>query len=200
MKTLPFNRTAALTLLVWAAASAAHAQETSILWKTVNTMPAVVVPAYAGQPSPFPVAAVPVSNTGPDQAMLDEQQRQRDDALRSAESMMAGGRGILIDTRGLRVGGKVTGTRGSRVLIANEWVAEGQKIKVRTYRSPQAQEAIKTLAEYDSEAANVLTNRLNAELNAHPVLELTLKRIADKSLTFTSIKGTHEIQYNNDSR
>lgn len=172
--------------------------EEGLLWKSESIQPAVVVPAYAGQPSPFPtvkVAAAEVSSTDE----MDEKRRMRDEAFQSADRLVASGAALRPDLRVINVGGLVNGTLGSRALIGNQWVAVGAAVQVPQYKSSEALEAIKTLAEYDADAAQDLTSKLNGQLVAHRTLPLVLQRITSDTLVFKSSRGLNEIKFNMNS-
>lgn len=186
---------ALILILAAVMASATAYAEDSLLWKSSNPAFAVVVPAYGGQPSPFPSAApvqVDVSAT----SEVDEKRRLRDAAFDSAERQVNSGNALQADLRTLNVGGVVEGTLGRRVLVNNQWIGVGTQLGVRQYKSPVALEAIKALAEYDAGAADELTRHLNSQLTAQPILKLTLERITSGSLVLGSTKGKYDIKFN----
>lgn len=186
------SRRLALTCLLVAASGIAHADE-SLLWRANSTQLPVVVPAYAGQPSPFPGTGTATFAT----TVEEEQARQaRSAALEKAEHLLGTNQALAPELRSIAVGGRIEGQLGPRVLINNAWVGVGQQVSVRLVKSTQAIEAIATLREYDTAAADEFENRLNTAMGSHPVLNLTLSRITSDSLVFASPQGPQTVRIN----
>ena len=197
MITLTRRLAASLALLGVLTASTAMAQE-SLLWKTVNSTPASVVPPYTGQEGPFPrVVEEVVSATAPQDEALAEQQRQRDNAYNYAEGLLKSGKGFQPEMRLLRVGGMVEGNLGPRVLLNNQWVGVGTKVPVRLTKTAEIQEAIKLLANFDEAAASQMGQKLDGELSSNPLLQLSVQKITSQSLVLGAPGGkTYPINFN----
>lgn len=176
--------------------------EESLLWKSLANTPAVVVPPYTGQPSPFPKVATTaiVTQTQVDLAAIEEQRRMRDKAYNYADQLIKTGKAMRPELRTLSVGGMVDGRLGPRVLVNNLWVGEGTKVPVRQVRAPEALEALKVLAEFDETASTELTQAMNAELATNPTAMLTVESIKPKALILKGKDGvTYPINFSIDS-
>jgi hypothetical protein len=169
--------------------------EEGILWKSGNPGPANVVPTYTNQTSPFPMVAlapVAVSETAVDEALL-ERQRLRDEAFGRADTLVRSGGALQPMMNGLRVGGMLDGTLGARVLLNDQWVGKGSRVKVRQVKSITAVQAIQALKEYDPDAAAELSGTLNAELTRNYVAELVVSGITSRTLVLTGAKGVKHV-------
>jgi len=176
-------RLAALTLMaspVWA--------EESLLWKASNPLAPQVVPAYAGQGSPFPVKA-PTPEEVSATEVMDEQARLRDEALSYAQGLLQGNMALQPELRTLRIGGTLVGAQGARVLVNNDWIGLGNNVKVRQVKTREAVSALKALAEYDPSAAEQLNGSLNARLSSQPVVALKVLRITSTSVVLETPRG-----------
>lgn len=190
------NRLLFLALLLAAAVHSPVFAQEAILWRVTNTQAATIVPAYAGQPSPFPSKAT-VSATTPDLTAEEEEQRRlKAEALQKAEQLLASRLAITPEMRAISVGGRIEGEADPKVLINDQWVGVHTKVWVMVTKSPKALDAIKTLRDYDSAAADELDRRLSASISANPRLEMTLQKILPNSLVFTSPQGTQTVPIN----
>jgi hypothetical protein len=162
--------------------------EDNLLWKTVNNTPAQVVPTYGGQGSPFPLTVAPATDPSVS-AVLDEKARMREEAYSYAQGLLKGGSALQPEVRSLNVGGILVGALGPRVLINNQWLGQGDKVNVRQVKTSEAVNAIKALAEYDSNAAAELGADLNANLAARPIVGLTLQSVTSTSVVLTGPQG-----------
>lgn len=173
--------------------------EESLLWKAISTTPAVVVPTYAGQGSPFPKTELPAvasSNT----EILDEQARLREQAYNNAHNLLKSGNALVPDLRTISVGGVVEGNLGARVLINNQWLGVGGKIMARQYKTAAALEALKALTELDAAAGEDINQALNLELSQNPTVALTLRKITSNTLILGGPRGDTKININMNSK
>lgn len=188
-----------VAVLVAGAAWAGAAQaEDNVLWRAINPLGAESVPAYAGQPSPFPlpVVAKVVSDTQPEESSEEASIRAaRVTALQEAEKLLASRTAVAPDMGAIVVGGSIDGPQGRRVLINNQWVGINTQVAVRLVRSYKAASAIETLREYDTSAADELSRRLDVYIANNPVLKLTLQRIQSGTLVFSSQDGTQVVPF-----
>ncbi len=184
--------TMACTLGLWAGVS--HA-EGSLLWKTGNHNPAMVVPPYANQVSPFPKVIkekAAVAEQPDQQAVseaLAEQKRLRDEAFSRTEDLIRSGRGFEPMLGGLQVGGTLDGLLGKRVLLNNQWVGVGSGLDVRRVRTREMTETITLLKEYDADAAGQMESEMNTALAGNATVRLTVKKIEPALLTLASPSG-----------
>ena len=190
MNRLPLYLMTATSFTISCIAGHVWAEE-DLLWKSVAMTPAVVVPPFVSQPSPFPQAAVLISATQPvDTAALEEQKRLRDKAYNYAEQLIKNGQATRPKLSTISVGGMVEGILGPRVLVNNSWVGVGTDVKVRKVRSSDAVEALKVLNELDESASTELTQALNTELATNPLVTLVVHAITSTSLVLKSKGGT----------
>lgn len=189
-------RLLALILLLAAAGTAAHAQE-NILWRVINAQPATIVPAYSGQPSPFPgAAAAPSTTTAEITAEQEQQRRERAEALQKAEQLLASRLAVTPEMRAISVGGRIEGMAGPKVLINNQWVGVNTEVWVQVTKSQQALDAIQILRDYDSEAADELDRRLTQSINKNPRIRMKLQKILSNTLVFSTPQGSQRVPIN----
>ena len=166
--------------------------EESLLWKAIAVTPAVVVPPFTGQTSPFPQVAVPIVSVTEEVNMseIEEQKRMRDKAFNYAEQLIKNGRAMRPELSSISVGGMVEGQMGPRVLVNNLWVGKGTQVPVRQVRSAEALEALKVLGELDETASGELTQSLNSALAMKPTMLLTVTSIDATAMVLKSPDGT----------
>ncbi|MBI1308533.1 MAG: hypothetical protein GC129_01565 [Proteobacteria bacterium] len=165
-----------------------------ILWKAANSTSATVVPTYSGQPSPFPQVKAKVEEVSSTLDVEAEALRiARLQALHQAEQILNSKSAFQPQLQGLQMGGRVDGAAGPKVLIYNQWMGVGSQVRVALARTQNADAALDELRKYDSDAANLLENKLNKRLEANPTLDLTIIAIHPKIVEFKSIYGLHRL-------
>jgi hypothetical protein len=188
-------RLLALTAFFAALSGLASAQE-DILWRVTNSQAATVVPAYGGQPSPFPAGAAASNDVSSTlSAEEEDKRRQKAEALQKAEQLLASRLAITPEMRAISVGGRIEGAAGPKVLINDQWVGINTEVWVMVTKSQKALEAIKTLRDYDTEAADELDRRLNASISANPRLKMKLTKILPDALIFSTPEGTQKVPF-----
>jgi hypothetical protein len=175
--------------MVWH--TTAHAQQAGVLWRVINQASGTVVPAYAGQPSPFPSLQVKPKVVSATDPALEQARQARMLALQSAEALLNSAQALKPNYRNVRVAAVISGPRGSRVLMSNRWVSVGQQLKVPLMQTAEAQEALNTLKQYDSVAAAELADRLDDRITASPSQLITLQAITSATVVFTSSYGQY---------
>lgn len=163
------------------------------LWKVVSGLSPTVLPAYAGQPSPFPhiqVAPVaPVSST----EEIEHAQR-RDELLSRATALLASPQAFTPWVQGIRTGGQMAGLAGPRVLVGEDWVGKGQLLAVRVTLSPRVSALVGDLQTYDRDMALDINRRFEHQLTAHPTTSMKIQGITSKELTLKSdVYGTFSV-------
>lgn len=187
-------RLLALIAFFTAISGFASAQE-NILWRVTNNQTATVVPAYGGQPSPFPAGAATADVSSTLTAAEEDKRRQKTEALQKAEQLLASRLAITPEMRAISVGGRIEGAAGPKVLINDQWVGLNTEVWVMVTKSAKALEAIKTLRDYDTEAADELDRRLNASISANPRLKMKLVKILPESLVFSTPEGMQNVPF-----
>lgn len=167
-----------------------------LLWKTNNSASPTIVPAYTGQTSPFPQiiekeATSLISDTLSEEAELARMARI--EALQRAEKLLSGSDALRPELGPIQIQGRVEGVAGPKVLISNQWIGVGRRLKVALSKTYEATTAIDELRKYDDEAANELESKLNQRLASTPFLDLTIVKIGDKNIDLTSTYGEHSI-------
>lgn len=181
---------ALVMLLALAAGGAARAQGIT-LWQVENAVTPTLVPAYVGQPSPFPaVKAQEVSATDP---ALEAVAQARLSALQKAEKLLASKDAFQPELGLVQVSGRLDGQAGPRILISNQWVGVGQRLGVKLTRSVKSQQVIRELREYDADAAGEIEGKLQQQLSKRPYLQMVVKSIGAKEIKLESEYGQHTV-------
>lgn len=181
-------------LVVLTIASNSHAQEI-LLWKVENSLSPTIVPLYDGQPSPFPKIEVkktePVSDTL--SAEAEAARKARLEALARAQKILNSKDAFKPELGVIQVNGVIQGVQGTRALISNQWVKVGQTMQVRAGRTPEVNNAIEMLRQYDADAANQLEEKLQQRYAENPYLTLKIKKIEPKELFLEGDHGTYRL-------
>lgn len=132
-----------------------------VLWSVSNEASATMVPAYRGQPSPFPQpkkAEVDEAAAGDEAAQAAARLRA---ALTKARRLVASPKSLQLNPNQLSFKGVTEGAAGTRVLVQNTWVGMNEAITVRYAINPITAEALRELRALDAEAAATLQTKLN---------------------------------------
>jgi|GEM_PF-6898614 len=177
--------------IVWAASARAE----DLLWRVSNNVTPTVVPAYAGQLSPFPYIKKDVKQVTPTLSAEElAEQKQRARALQQAELVLSNVRRALVpQLDAVRVEGVISGQAGTKVLLNNNWVGVGTHVPVPLVRSQAAQQALSMLHEYDSIAADKLEHRFADLMSRNTLVNLTVSKIDSKGVTFSSAFGMRRL-------
>lgn len=172
--------------------SAGNAQEV-ILWRANNDTSATLVPAYTGQATPFATVAGGKKSVSASDSSADAAEQARIGALRLAEKLLSSKEAFQPDLNMVKVGGRVEGQAGVRVLMSNQWVGVGQRLGVRLVRSARAQTVIGELREHDKEAAAEIETRLDQRLSKNPKVQMVVKSIGTKEIKLDSEYGPYAV-------
>ncbi|NBX85809.1 MAG: hypothetical protein EBQ80_00965 [Proteobacteria bacterium] len=172
-----------------------HAQEI-LLWKIDNTASPTMVPAYDGQPSPFPKKEAPKQTVAVSETLSVEAEAARKArlaALAKAQKILSSPEAFKPELNTIEVNGVIQGIQGTRALIANQWVTVGQTMQVRSGRTPEVATAIEALRQYDADTATQLEDKLQQRFNANPYITLKIKKITTKQITLEGHQGTYQL-------
>lgn len=132
-----------------------------VLWSVSNETSPTMVPAYRGQPSPFPQpkkAEVDEATAGDEEAQAAARLRA---ALLKARRLIASPKALQLNPNQLSFKGVTEGAAGTRVLVRNTWIGMNEVITVRYAINPVTAEALRDLRALDADAAADLQTKLN---------------------------------------
>jgi hypothetical protein len=169
-------------------ASSSQAQEI-ILWKAQNQTNPALVPAYAGQPNPFPheqkITTTEETEGDEEARAMLAQQELTQKMTSKIHQLIKNGTGLIPNLNFVKVLATTDGQAGPRMLLGNEWVPMGQTIQVPLMLSGQLEQALAQLNALSPAAANTERQKIYQDLQTQRNASLVITDINQKQVKLT---------------
>ncbi len=169
---------------------------TLVLWQVENPLSPTMVPAYRGQPSPFPHPKIVASDVAvEDEAAITNALRVK--ALQEAKNMVKPTVALSLKSMSGMIKGVSDGLQGRRVLVGNEWIGLKEKISVTYIINPRTIEALKILSQYDYQTADSMQRKLMKNKTDWEEQGVTIQAInvRNRQVTIATPEGTMQIPF-----
>lgn len=151
--------------------------QTMILWHAPTHVSPTVLPLYAGGPSPFPQPKIETAEEDELAMALAQREAMRKEALAEAERLMAPRLAYQLDTSGNLISAALDGVQGPRVLVGNEWYAEGATLMVPYRINMETRDALQRLRELDEDTARSMAEQLDRTLMDYRLRGVQVEKI-----------------------